>query len=381
MGYIEQPTVLRNDYAVSPFWALWVDTIYTGDPRFSEVATPSERSCIACYTDTQVRLFQDALLLPRAIDDHSVLLGKTGTIMKIGAKDWTDAWIISALSRGGLNCYLHGDLRLINDPVHEKFIFTVNQMLQRYLPQFANPKFIGGAPDVGEVYGSFLSSDETQESFIILHNPSFLTRYFEIPTPIWTKIQSKKITRLYPYEKVEPNQLIELAPAEVALLSIGIESKHFRFDETRKFLKGIELPIFDEEYIRESNSRIVGGQIEISKEILPQLSHGDLYFVINLTQSIYPWRIIHDSKRELPFSIQLNSLSLEFNTVPAFPAWAGQSWGVFVVEGKEILSKDQFLSSSTITKYLKFQIKHKWERLVRASIHAYFLYRGNRIDI
>jgi len=360
-GFVEQPTPpeIARESAISPFWLSWLDTVYTGDPRLSEVPAPTERSSIACYTDTQFRLFKENLLPIQCIDDHSVLIGNTPTILNLGAKDWTDAWVLGNIGRGHGNFLVYGDTRLIDTENDFTFLLTMWHFLHDNIDACNDSRLIGGRPDMGDVYGYLLPGADGVDYFV-MHNPAFTTRQFVLPVS-----DEKGIYRLYPSAGVEYQAMISLAPAEVALFQAGDIQPRYSLNMPRRFESGQEVPVLDESYHRSGDSRIISGDV-----LIPPIAGAsqELHVVVSLSQSIYPWREIFDARKAFKFTVTKNGKKLAFEALPASPVWSLSSWCAFHL----------VLEPNDVDDIIHFKLRHPWDRLLRARVSAFLLQRGTR---
>ncbi len=369
LGFIEQPTTpeMVRENVISPFWLSWIDTLYTGDPRISEVPTPTERSSIACYSDTQFKLWKENLLPNRCIDDHSVLIGNTTTILKIGKKDWTDAWIIGNVGRGHLNFFVYGDLSMINTPDDYKFLTTAYKLVADNIEACGNPNYIGGKPDKGDIYGSLISPESVENdiSYVVLHNPSFISRYFKISAENYDNI-----FKLYPKNTLEVSAEVKLAPAEVAIYQLGGDKPLYQFDVENRFVDGFEANIVNEDYIRKGDKRIFEGEIFIpSIETSEKQLNKQLNISISLLQSIYPWRIFSNLKKQLKFKVTCDNKEVKFIVMPnSDPIMGLSSWANYSLD----------INQSFNGKIIRFSIEYPFDRLVHTEIKAYILTKGER---
>ncbi len=145
-------SVSRHEgYAISPYWAQHVDYLYCGDPRPSELATPSLHQSLAYYTDSMVHNFREAGLPFSAIDDHGTMMGNTPTIYEQGKRPLRLGWLMNAM-RGGMKMHLYGDLDLL-DSDDERYIGFVGRVYDEIVREGYSFRFLPGDPRLGEPYG------------------------------------------------------------------------------------------------------------------------------------------------------------------------------------------------------------------------------------
>jgi hypothetical protein len=78
-------------YAISPWWLMRFDSVYSGDPRPDDLPSFTNlRDSIIWYQDQEVRNYMRSLMPPFTIDDSGTLVGKTSTIYYIGSQGFTD---------------------------------------------------------------------------------------------------------------------------------------------------------------------------------------------------------------------------------------------------------------------------------------------------
>lgn len=359
-GFVEQPTPpeIANESAISPFWLSWLDTICIGDPRLSDMPSPTERSSIACYADTQYRLFKENLLPVQCIDDHSVLIGNTPANLNLGSKDWTDAWMLGNIGRGHGNFFVYGDMRLIDTEDDFNFLLTTWQFLHDNIDACNDATFLGGRPDKCDVYGYFLPGTDGID-YYVLHNPSFTSRQFKLPAS-----PEKMLYRLYPSTAVEECTLVMLAPTEVALFQANGDQPHYSFNIHRRFEAGQELLVLNEQISRSSDVRIIEGDIVVPANARNQ----ELHVVISLSQSIYPWRKILNPRKEFKFTATKAGKKIPYDIMPTSQVRSLTSWCVFRV----------IPDVCSIEEIVHFKLQYPWDRLVHAHVNAFWLERGQR---
>lgn len=98
----------RSGYAVSPWWAYFVDYVYCGDPRASEIPSEQLDRSMIYYTDAMIKQMRNALLPFDFTDDSGTMCANTGTGYYLGKAALRDGRIMS-LSRGGRKLHYYGD--------------------------------------------------------------------------------------------------------------------------------------------------------------------------------------------------------------------------------------------------------------------------------
>jgi hypothetical protein len=168
-------------YSISPWWLRWFDSVYSGDPRPSEVpSVTSLRDSVNWYQDHVFRGYARSLMPLFTIDDSGgTLVGKTSTILYLGAEGFTDSWILDIM-RGDLAPTFSGDLTLLTDN-DRKFMAGTLRFLREHQDVFAHTRPILGIPGRGEVYGYVSSNEDT--GFATVVNPGLFPQSFSFLIP------------------------------------------------------------------------------------------------------------------------------------------------------------------------------------------------------
>jgi hypothetical protein len=169
-------TVTPFRKTVDPRWLEIFDTLYSGDPRFSDVPMMNVWRSQDMYSDHMVQQFAfNGLPLPR-IDNCSFMIGKTGTCYQRGIAAWKSSLVLNLARGGWLNVY-HGNIDLLNNDDADWFAKV--QKVYLHLQQFGQTTILGGIPGKAEVYGyKTISADG---SLFTIVNPSQSMREVELP--------------------------------------------------------------------------------------------------------------------------------------------------------------------------------------------------------
>lgn len=167
-------------YAISPYWFEYVDYIYCGDPRPSEIACPAMENSLVYYTDAMIRNFRESNVPFWSIDDHGTMSGSTSTIYWLGKKPFRSGVLMNVMRGGKLNVY--GDVSdfTADDIEYYKFVGTVYDDIV-----FGSYRtdFILGDVRKGEIYG--YSAQNAFKGFAVALNPSLEKKNCEITMPSW----------------------------------------------------------------------------------------------------------------------------------------------------------------------------------------------------
>ena len=157
-------------------WLTVFDSIYSGDPRPSDVPMMNFWRSQDVYSDHMVRRFHDSGLPLERIDATSVMYGTTGTVYYRKTSAWKSG-LLMMLARGGWVNTIHGNLELIDDTKAS----WMAKAFALYLPMEAlgRPKVFGGIPGDVQPYG-FAALDATGSLYTV-ENPSQEMRSIELP--------------------------------------------------------------------------------------------------------------------------------------------------------------------------------------------------------
>lgn len=154
-------------HSVQTEWLDVFDTMYSGDPRFSDVPMVNLWRTEDLYSDHQVRqFFSNGVPLER-IDNCSLMLGQTGTNYRRGTAAWKSSALLN-MARGGRLNVIHGSIDLLDDLQMKWFARAQNLFLRFQEKGYVAP--IGGVPGREEVYG-YRASDQ-DGSVVTLVNPT-----------------------------------------------------------------------------------------------------------------------------------------------------------------------------------------------------------------
>ena len=143
-------TPFEKTQPIDQRWLDTFDTLYSGDPRFSDVPMMNIWRSQDNYSDHQVNAFKAYGMPVRRIDNCAFMIGQTGTCYYRGLNGWK-GMLILALARGGwLNVY-HGNLELLSDT--DGLWFAKAQGLFSELQQQDSTVPFGAIPGTGQPYG------------------------------------------------------------------------------------------------------------------------------------------------------------------------------------------------------------------------------------
>lgn len=135
---------------VDPRWLTVLDTLYSGDPRFSDVPMMNIWRAQDNYSDHMVRQFAFNGLPLRRIDSCAFMIGKTGTCYYRATHAWKGMLLLELARGGWMNVY-HGNLELLSTA--DAAWFAKVQALYRPLQQRDGIVAFGAIPGTGKPYG------------------------------------------------------------------------------------------------------------------------------------------------------------------------------------------------------------------------------------
>jgi hypothetical protein len=215
-GFEERPTqsstALPFRKTVDPAWLEVFDSLYSGDPRPSDVPTMSFWRSKDIYSDHMVRVFErNGFLIPR-IDNAGFMMGTTGTCYRRAKSAWKGMLILSLARGGWVNTY-HGNLELLDDEEAAWFgrvqsMFLELQVLKRITT-------FGGIPGESRPYGFRAESDEGTVLTVV--NPAQAEETVELPGRPGGRI----LFRDAGYRPALGEGRITLGPEQMAVIGTG----------------------------------------------------------------------------------------------------------------------------------------------------------------
>jgi hypothetical protein len=170
------------DKKIDPRWLDTFDTLYCGDPRFSDVPMMNIWRSQDNYSDHQVSAYHAYGMPIRRIDNCAFMIGETGTCYYRGINCWKGMLILELARGGWVNVY-HGNLELLNDP--DAKWFAKVQRLYHPLQQQDTTVTFGSIPGKGKPYG--FKSTGPKGTLCTVVNPSQSIATIELPVTGFTK--------------------------------------------------------------------------------------------------------------------------------------------------------------------------------------------------
>jgi hypothetical protein len=200
-------------------WLEVFDSIYSGDPRPSDVPETNFWRSMDIYSDHMVRRYEQSGLPIERIDSTGMMVGNTGTIYYRKTHAWKGMlWLM--LARGGWVNTVHCNLEFLDDEKAQWFAKV--QRVYAGLLAKGRTKTLGGIPGEVEPYG-FGSFDSGGAIYTVM-NPG--QTFSEIELPLLTREQSPLerglvLFRDAGFAPVLKGNRILLGPGQLAAVGFG----------------------------------------------------------------------------------------------------------------------------------------------------------------
>lgn len=295
--------------AISPWWCLYLDYLYCGDPRPSELPARDLGKSLIWYTDAMIEKFDFSLMPLSAIDDHGTMVGYTNTIYYLGKGDFRDSWIMN-LSRGSRRELLYGALDCLEEEDWD-FLAQSQDFFDFLCRDDVRTKRIGGSPARGQVYG--YSNSGMDRGYVTLVNPERKRVFFALAGhgPGRRNVEMRRIygnSRFMDEALSTGGEGIWLEPGEVTVL--------FWEEKKDRTQRGGYLTLCP------------GGHETIA------LSEGCRFFSVKLTDKTgFPLRIF--GGEEAPVEVRTLDGELAVEQVHGQRIWSGCSWMEYELGGEK----------------------------------------------
>jgi hypothetical protein len=166
-------------------WLEVFDSIYSGDPRPSDVPETNFWRSMDVYSDHMVRRYEQSGLPLERIDSTGFMIGNTGTIYYRKTNAWKGMMLLM-VARGGWVNTIHGNLEFLD--AEKARWFARVQRIYEPLQAMGRTKTFGGIPGDIEPYG-FGSLTEGGAVYTVM-NPAQAVR--EIELPVLSRVQGAR---------------------------------------------------------------------------------------------------------------------------------------------------------------------------------------------
>jgi len=200
-------------------WLEVFDSLYSGDPRPSDVPEMNFWRSMDIYSDHMVRRYEQSFLPLERIDSTGFMLGNTGTIYYRKMHAWKGALILM-MARGGWVNTVYGSLELLTD--ENARWFRKVQSLYLALESKGRTKTFGGIPGDAQPYG-FGSLDAEGSVYAVL-NPAQSVEDVQLPrlsreqAPV---TGGRVLFRDAGFQPVLATDHIRLGPGQMAVAGFG----------------------------------------------------------------------------------------------------------------------------------------------------------------
>jgi hypothetical protein len=200
-------------------WLDFLDTVYSGDPRPSNVPEMDFWRSVDIYSDNMVRSFAQAGIPLERIDSTSFMIGDTGTNYRRGIAGWQASLLLMVAHDGWVNT-IHGSLERLDDN-QARWLAKV-QALYTPLQESGTTKSFGGIPGDSSPYG--FGSVGADGALYVVVNPSQRTRMVRMPQLAAQQARLRDGRILFRDRGFAPilsSESITLGPGQLALVGFG----------------------------------------------------------------------------------------------------------------------------------------------------------------
>jgi hypothetical protein len=209
--------------AIDLRWLGVFDSLYSGDPRASDVPEMNFWRSMDIYSDHMVRRYEQSFMPLERIDSTGFMLGNTGTIYYRKTHAWKGALILM-MARGGWVNTVHGNLEFLTD--EDARWFAKVQALYLRLEGMGRTKTFGGIPGEIQPYG--FGSLDADGAVYALVNPAQSVE--EIQMPQLSQVQKtnapgRLLFRDAGFQPEVTRDKIKLGPGQMAVVGYGEYAK------------------------------------------------------------------------------------------------------------------------------------------------------------
>jgi hypothetical protein len=200
-------------------WLEVFDSLYSGDPRPSDVPGTNFWRSMDIYSDHMVRRYEQSGLPLERIDSTGMMIGNTGTIYYRKTHAWR-GMLWGMMARGGWVNTIHGNLEFLDE--EKARWFARAQSLYEKLQALGRTKSFGGIPGNVEAYG-FGSFDATGSVYTVV-NPAQSVQELELPKLSRVQAASsaaRLIFRDAGFVPILQGSRITLGPEQMAAVGFG----------------------------------------------------------------------------------------------------------------------------------------------------------------
>jgi hypothetical protein len=200
-------------------WLEVFDSMYSGDPRASDVPETNFWRSMDIYSDHMVRRYEQSGMPLERIDNTGMMIGNTGTIYYRKTNAWK-GMLWGMMARGGWINTIHGNLEFLDEEMARWFARA--QRLYEKLQAEGRTKSFGGIPGNVEPYG--FASFSAEGSVYTVVNPAQSVQELELPK--LSRVQDtpgdgRIIFRDAGFVPILRGDRITLGPGQMAAIAFG----------------------------------------------------------------------------------------------------------------------------------------------------------------
>jgi len=342
VGEVDSPASPLNPFNLS--WLDVFDTLFSGDPRPSDLPEMDLWRAIDEYSDEMVRHFVQSSVPIERVDSTAFMIGNTGTNYFRKTNAWRGSLLLT-VARGGWINTVHGNLEFLDDD--DARWFARVQKLYAPLQKDRTTKWFGGNPGDVRPYG--FGSKGTAGALYTAVNPSQGVRTIRLPR--LAPDQKANIDGRVLFEDAGfvprlDGDILQLGPGQLALVGyggyanaaydLGIESDiriPRSIEPMRARFRDVESPGPSVASPDESSSATAANNpapMAVETVIKPP-STGDIRIILLQRDADgSPVRSVGDSKMGRLFTITASQggkelpVEIRYDTI----IWSGLSWAV-----------------------------------------------------
>jgi hypothetical protein len=200
-------------------WLEVFDSLYSGDPRPSDVPETNFWRSMDIYSDHMVRRYEQSFLPLERIDSTGFMIGNTGTIYYRKTNAWK-GMLLLMVARGGWVNTIHGNLEYL-DEEKGRWFARVQKTYEKFQAE-GRTKTFGGIPGEVQPYG--FGSINTSGAVYTVVNPAQAVK--EIELPLLSRVQEplhdgRVIFQDAGFVPVLHGTRITLGPGQMAAVGFG----------------------------------------------------------------------------------------------------------------------------------------------------------------
>ena len=200
-------------------WLSVFDSLYTGDPRPSDVPETNFWRSMDIYSDHMVRRYEQSFVPLERLDSTSFMVGNTGTIYYRKTNAWKGMFLLM-VARGGWVNTIHGNMEFMDDE-KARWMAKVQKIYESFKAT-GRTKTFGGIPGDEQPYG-FGSFDRDGTVYTVMNPAQDIA---EIELPLLSRAQAalgegRVIFRDAGFVPVLSGNRITLGPGQLAAVGFG----------------------------------------------------------------------------------------------------------------------------------------------------------------